>query len=480
VSDGLVVCVECGQERKAHLELTHGPLCERCRRQLHYRPKPCPTCGITRVVAYRDPAGTAVCAGCAGEDSAFACVQCGSEEHPYGAIRCARCFLTERLNQLLTDPSTGHIHARLRPVFETLIAVERPQTTLYWLRRKPGHGPRILGEMARGQTPISHATFEALPSDKSHNYLRDLLAAVGVLPAYEAQIERMIPWLRDLLATLPAKDAEIIDRFARWQILRRLRAKAARGDLTKSVVLLGRARILAAGRLLAWLTEYGTTIVGMSQGDLEHYLTTHPGSHSTQSTFINWVRATGINTRIRIPALPDVIPKVTMSDAERWGHVETLLHDESIRLYSRIAGLFILLFAQSLTAICRMRSEQVTVTDDRVFVRFEDTPIQMPEPLDAMIREHQAQRGHASYASRDSRWLFPGGIPGNHLATENIRAQLVQRGIKPWNSRHAALFQLAAEVPTPLLAELLGIGMTTATRWAALASRTWGPYIAQR
>ena len=477
----LVVCVECRQERKPHLELPHGPLCERCRRQLHYRPKPCSTCGMVRVIAYRDPVGTPICADCAGEESVFACGQCGSEEHPYGATRCARCFLRERLTILLTNPSSGDINTQLISVFDALVNVERPQTTIYWLRRVPGHGPKILGEMARGETPISHRTFEALPSDKPHNYLRDLLAAVGVLPAYEARIERMIPWLKDLLAALPPKDAETVDRFARWHVLRRLRAKAARDELTKSVVLLGRARILAAGRLLAWLAEQDSTIATMSQGELEHFLATHRGSHSTQNSFIGWVRSSGINTGIRIPPLPDIVPTVRMSDAERWAHVETLLHDESIRLYSRIAGLFMLLFAQSLTAICQMRSDQVTITDDgRVFVRFESTPIEMPDPLDMLIREHQAKRGHASYASRDSRWLFPGGIPGNHLATENIRAQLVERGIKPWNSRHAALFQLAAEVPTPLLAELLGIGTTTAHRWAALASRTWGSYIAQR
>ena len=85
-----------------------------------------------------------------------------------------------------------------------------------------------------------------------------------------------------------------------------------------------------------------------------------------------------------------------------------------------------------------------------------------------------------SYASSATYWLFPGGIPGNHLATENIRSQLVARGIQPAEARKAAMFGLAAEIPTPILADILGLGTNTAVRWAALASRNWGHYAALR
>ncbi len=140
-----------------------------------------------------------------------------------------------------------------------------------------------------------------------------------------------------------------------------------------------------------------------------------------------------------------------------------------------------LLFAQPLATICRMRTDQVTITDDGdVLVRFKDTAIQMPGPLDALIRDHLTRHGQASYASRNGRWLFPGGITGNPLTTENVRSQLVARGIKPHDSRKAALFQLAAEVPTPILADLLGIHTTTAVAWATLAARDWSSYITER
>jgi hypothetical protein len=75
--------------------------------------------------------------------------------------------------------------------------------------------------------------------------------------------------------------------------------------------------------------------------------------------------------------------------------------------------------------------------------------------------------------------LFPGGHPGRHLATENIRSELVRNGIQPKAARNAAMFGLAATMPTPILAEILGLAPNTATRWAALASRDWSLYTAQ-
>ena len=128
-----------------------------------------------------------------------------------------------------------------------------------------------------------------------------------------------------------------------------------------------------------------------------------------------------------------------------------------------------------------MRTAQVCEHPARpLTVSFDTFPVELPQPLDQLVCEQLTRRGQASYASRPDYWLFPGGIPGKHLVTENIRAQLVEQGIQPRAARNAAMFQLAAEIPTPLLADILGLGATTATSWAALASRDWSQYTAQR
>lgn len=91
-------------------------------------------------------------------------------------------------------------------------------------------------------------------------------------------------------------------------------------------------------------------------------------------------------------------------------------------------------------------------------------------------------RGHgqASYRAGDTRWLFPGRLPGRPIVTETVRGALVSHGIHPRASRSAALFSLAGQIPAPVLADLVGIADTTAVQWAKLAARDWSNYVARR
>jgi hypothetical protein len=438
-------------------------------------------CRQRRPLVYLDD-DLVVCAGCAEVPSPFACRACGSEEHPYGGSRCGRCILRERLGALLTDPSTSQVHARLQPVFEALVNADRPQTGIYWLRREPGVGPRLLEQMARGEIDIDHAAFAAFPSDRPHNYLRELLAAVGVLPAYEPRIDRIERWLDLKLAALPAEHSDLVRRFAHWRVLRHLRAVAAQGPMSKATGDRAREQITTAIRLLAYFEDQGVTAATATQATLDRYQTAvGVRTLASEHAFITWLGTSRTNTALKASSGPYNIPAVTVSDEDRWRDVARLLNDESLRRYTRIGGLFTLLFAQPLSRIVAMRTSQITLTaDGGVEVTFNAVPIRMPAILDDLVRAHLDERGLSQYGRQNSNWLFPGGQPGRHLQTENIRRQLVEVGIKPLESRKAALFQLAAETPAPILAELLGTTDNNAANWARLAARDWTGYIADR
>lgn len=475
-------CVRCGTWATTVM-LPTGPICHRCRRNIAYHPEACPECFELRPVAYPSASnyGILVCAGCASAESVFACVGCGREDNPYGRDRCARCILTERLTGLLTDPNTGRIHAELVPLYDELVTASRPQSVITWLQKPPATGVKLLGLMARGELAISHDTFRELPADRSHNYLRDLLAGAGVLPAYHAPIEQMERWLDATLIPLDAEDRGLIGRFARWHLLRRLRGAAERGELSKSAIYSARGSVNGAVRLGQWAAKQGTTITGLSQPQLESYLTEYPGARNSQQTFVAWLRRARVNTDVTIPWRGTTMPEVTVSDADRWDQINTLLHDETIALCARIGGLFTLLFAQPLETIVAMRTDQITLeSDGRVLVAFDALPIEMPPGLDELIRRHLARPGSPSIASTDHGWLFPGRHPGRHLVRETFRGHLVAAGVRPGRSRHAAMFALASQVPAPVLAELIGIADKTATKWAALATRDWSEYVTQR
>lgn len=469
-------CAHCGELKKCPRLILDKPVCGRCVLRFGRAPLRCPDCRELRILAFYDAAGRPACATCTGNVAVYACVDCGREDSPFGR-RCGPCVLSERVSALLRTP-TGGIHPALQPVFDALTAGPRPQSALYWLTRS--EGPDILRAMARGDIEISHAAFDELASNKAVTYLRDLLVALAVLPAYHAKLERVSPWLDGLLATLPADQAELIGRFARWHVLRRLEHQGQAGNLTHGAVSAGRTTIVSAMRFLAWLEERQRNVSTVAQGDLDLYAAEQPEKRDALAPFVRWLVRSGL-TSVELPTRQPGQPDVALSDAQRWAHVDMLLHDDSIRLYTRVAGLFLLLFAQPLARVCRMRAEQIGRNlDGRVTVTFDTFAIELPDPLDGLVLDQLARRGQASYASSAEHWLFPGGIPGNHLATGSIRSQLVSRGIQPSQARKAAMFGLAAEIPTPILADILGLGTTTAVRWATLASRDWSKYTALR
>ncbi len=470
------LCAHCGQTRQCSRVILEEAVCQKCQLRFARSPGLCPHCGQLRVLAFYDDQQRPACAACTGHPRVYACDACGREDSPWGRL-CGHCALAERATALLSVPGAG-IRPELQPVYDALISGPRPQTTLYWFTRSTG--PELLAAMARGELDISHATFDALPANRTNNYLRDLLTALGVLPPFHAELERLTPWLAALLTDLPKQHADPLTRFIRWHLLRRLRLQQQAGTLTHGAVAAARTTILATIRFLIWVDQRQLTLATLCQADIDQYLVGHPGSGYAARPFLLWAERDGLTQPVAIPIPRRPSPDFAISDDQRWSQVHTLLHDESIRLYARIAGLFILLYGQPLSRIVRMHSEQVTITGATVNVTFDTFHIELPEPLDQLVTRHLTRRGQASYAAHPGPWLFPGGLPGKHLVTENIRGELVRHGIHPSAARNAAMFALAGAIPTPILADILGLSPATAVRWATLANRNWGQYTAQR
>jgi len=469
-------CGQCGHDRNPRTILLGAPICRLCYEQLRRNPGTCPACAQIKILAYLSDDERRICATCAGERSPFACADCGREDHQYGR-RCAVCVLTERATALL-NTADGTVNRALEPVLSALLAVDRPKSTLFWLQQS--HGADLLRRMAIGDIEISHDALDALPRTRALDYLRDFLAALGVLPPQHVELERLTPWLRTILADLPVADARVVHPYAEWHVLRRTRAKADRGRLTAAGARNGRALIRTAGHFLGWLTEHGTTLTTARQSHLDEYLVGHPGRVRFLDGFLTWAHDRRLIADLRTPRQQRSEPDVTLADDHRWTIVEELLHDETLPLDTRVAGLFVLLFGQPVTRICRMTPDQIATIGPEVTVRFGDDPILLPTPLDELTRALLHRRGRASYASKPNRWLFPGGHPGRHRSADVLRNQLAQAGVTVRPARNAALLQLAAEVPAPILADLLGIKPGTAVNWAALASQDWAGYTALR
>jgi hypothetical protein len=166
---------------------------------------------------------------------------------------------------------------------------------------------------------------------------------------------------------------------------------------------------------------------------------------------------------------------------ERWTIARRLLHDDSVELLDRVAGSFVLLYAQPLSRVAVVTHEQITTTGDTVSVQFGRYAIEIPAPLDQLVATLAAtgRRPHGSIGTpTTSPWLFLGHLPGRPITAGRLGARLGTLGIDARAARRSALIQLAAELPAPVLADTLGIKITTASDWVKSAGGDWSSYAA--
>lgn len=71
-------------------------------------------------------------------------------------------------------------------------------------------------------------------------------------------------------------------------------------------------------------------------------------------------------------------------------------------------------------------------------------------------------------------------IPGRPISTHAMTQKLGRHGITVRAARNGALAALAADLPAAVMADLLGMHVTTAVRWVIYARRDWADYLAAR
>jgi hypothetical protein len=105
-----------------------------------------------------------------------------------------------------------------------------------------------------------------------------------------------------------------------------------------------------------------------------------------------------------------------------------------------------------------------------------DEAVPLSKPFGAMVNkqlrgptEPSKHRG----AGPDNPWLFPSQNPGHHLAPQRVMWRLRRPGIDVWAARNTALQSLVAEVPPPIVAQLLGYSYNVTQRHAAIAAQPW-------
>ena len=469
-------CARCGQDRPPAARWPEGPVCDPCyTAALRHRGR-CASCGQQRRLV--TPPGPAVgtCADCAGIPVTHACADCGIEDKLYEKGRCARCSLRRRARELLSA-GTGTVPPQLTGVFGAVTTARQPRSALNWLRN--GAGASLLADVAAGRLAISHQALDDCPRRRAADYLRHMLTAAGALPPRDEELARAGQWLAALQETIePAADRRLVQAYATWQVMRRLRASAAGAARPRTPTAHARNNIRAAAGLLTWLRSRGTTLATCGQADIDQWLHTRPSACLARD-FLAWATSRGHCQQLTIPA-PARATGPAISQDQRWAHAARLLHDTTLDPTDRAAGGLLLLYGQPLSRIAAMTTSQVTHRDNETFIRLGRHSVPIPGPLgDAVLKLISNGRSHRGVGSPPATtWLFPGHLPGRPITAARLGERLRSIGIYAQTGRRAALLDLAAQLPAAVLADLPGLHKTTAAKWMHQAGGDWSRYAA--
>lgn len=509
---GLVaVCAVCGQTRRCYFANTDAPRCEKCSSRL--RPKVvCSGCGEKRNVTRRSADGAPVCGQCArarercitcgrtrpvigrAERGALCrtcyskhsvsfrnCIRCECREHLYRFGLCITCAADEQLHAMFTD-SQGNVLDGAEPVIAALAASD-PASLLNWIYKSSAS--QILEELVKQNEQITHELLDKYRHDRSVPIMRAALVAGGLLALRDEYLARIEHWLKDFCETIddPAHRT-LIRNWGSWNHLRRYRHQSrTQSPVTYNQVAKARGELILAKRFLDRLAAQNITLGTCSQADIDAFLADGTPYLRNIRGFLMWAAKTGEAPKLIVPYRETGKARTPVEADHRWKMTKHLLHQDDLESSDRLAGLLILLYGQRVSSISKLTTSDLCHADGKYTLNLGTTPLELPTPLDQIAQQTVEQRQHhikLGRANDDSAWIFPGGLPGTPLSAPHLAARLKAIGISPRPSRNAALIDLAARMPAVILSKLLGVHISTATKWSEIGAQSYGNYAAQR
>ena len=474
-------CCRCGRRKNKAGSWPDGYVCRTCSDRAVRTRGACPGCGQERALPGRRPGdGAAICTTCAGFSQSFACARCGFEDKLHGSRLCTRCTFADRLADLLDD-GTGQIRPELVPLAGSLLAMDHPLSGLTWLynrKGRTGSADDLLRRLGRGEIELTHEAFHALQPWRAAGHLRELLMACGVLPAVDRQICSFERWLAGHLAGIADPDhAQVVRRFATWEVLPQLRARAEKKPITPASRRHAGDQVKQATAFLRWLSGHDLTLPACRQVDIDAWHAGHnEHARSAIRAFLQWCMTSKLTRRFRLPAVV-IRQAAPLQQRERMDLLGRVLTDHDPPLRSRVAAAIVLLYAQPLSRVVRLTVDDVIYDGDQILLRLGEPPSPVPAPVADLLLSWIDNRDNMNTATnRHSRWLFPCRRAGQPMQPDALAALDNDLGIPTVAGRASAIRQHVLEMPAPVVADALGYHQVTTAKLAAQAGGTWSRY----
>jgi hypothetical protein len=441
----IVTCLDCGKPRAAHRRVDGGTICHACDRKR----------GNT----------TGACTGC-GERAALA------------RELCDPCRLRSWIDALTRDGDPEAVHT-LAPLLAELTANHNPASVMRWMQSPTFW---VTEDLIAGRVEVSHAALDEIAprAPAAVVFMRAKLVHTGVLAARDEPSARFARWqARAIERIAPGRDRAHVRAYATWQVAHQLASVSQRDRPTAAAEKYARSLVTEAIKLVCWLHAQQLELTDLRQDLLDAWIVDGAGTRRRVRMFIAWLqRGEILTTRLQVawdyrrggwPAL---------TDEQRLTILRRLLEDRSIDQRDRFAGAVLLLYAQPLTRIARIRTSDIAMNSNgETTLRVARGRFTLPEPLASLalaLRYQQLQR------TGDEGWLLPGRHPEAPVNAENLRRRLKRYDITSCAGRHGALLALAARLPAPILADRLGLNQSRAAQWVQAAGATYGDYVALR
>ncbi len=416
------------------------------------------------------------CVACAGIPDAFRCEACGIEAEPYRRGTCARCALRADLTALLVEPAADQ--KAMRRLVDALCAVDRPESIFVWLRAEPVRA--LLVRLATGEIPLTHEGLDEEGDSRRIEHLRSLLEHHGLLPERDHYLALFERWLTTKLSAVQELEVRRpVERFATWHHLRRIRAIARAGEPTRGPVHSAKQEVTETIKFLSWLHEsHGRLLADCVQADVDAWLAAGPTTRHAIRTFFVWARKARLCSGIII-GFRQAMSERQLTQEDRLSWLRECLVNNSETLPYRVAGALLLLYAQPVVRIASLRTSNVVATPSGLRLSLGYEPVDVPEPFAALLRQHLTSRPNLRTGNHgESPWLFPSTRAGQHVHPNTLMDRLRDLGISLLGARNAALRGLVAEVPAPLVAEMLGYSYQVMDRHAAATAASYARYVA--
>ena len=200
------------------------------------------------------------------------------------------------------------------------------------------------------------------------------------------------------------------------------------------------------------------------------------------ASFLAWTAARRLTEKLHVTTPKSGFPSRFLSEEDRLDLLRRCLTSDIVPLEVRVAGALVLLFGFRIPTVAALRVDQL-VTDERgTYLTLTSTRLLLPPSL-ARLMELLATRPprvRITPVSSLPRYLMPGLPPSRPINASQLGKRLRDHGIYPGKGQNAALLALAARLPAPVLATLLGLSPTTAEKWSRYAQTDWSAFLASR